>query len=72
MTPLEIIAAAAARLVQEADGCRDRGLSVRLKENAATIRGGVASIRNALTAPDDRPRKRLPPDRLIVGDEGGP
>jgi hypothetical protein len=71
MTPLEIIAAAAARLVQEADGCRDRGLSVRLKENAAAIRGGVASIRNAIDPPPLKGSKRVR-ERLIVGDEGRP
>jgi hypothetical protein len=71
MSPLEKLNAVAARLVSEADACRDRQMSVRLKENAAAIRGAVASIRNAIDPPPLKGSKRVR-ERLIVGDEGRP
>jgi hypothetical protein len=70
MAPLEIISAAAARLAQEANLCRDRALAKRLQGNADAIRVAVASIRNAVASPDDRPRKNAPRTRLVPGDEG--
>lgn len=71
MNPLEILDAAAARLVQE--GAAQRGaLGVRLTETAASIRGAVATIRAALAPADDKLRKKQPRERLIVGDEDRP
>ncbi|HUN01060.1 MAG TPA: hypothetical protein PLI96_11335 [Halothiobacillus sp.] len=70
MNPLEKLNAAAARLIQDADSCRDRSLSIRLKETAATIRGAVLTIRTALEGPAIPAAKRRRFD-LIVGDEGG-
>jgi hypothetical protein len=68
MTPLETIAAAANRLQQAADGCRDRALSVRLREISASIRGALAAIRNTLDPPPADKRTTVRP-RLILGDE---
>ncbi len=67
MNPLETISAAASRLQQEAEGCRDRTLSVRLREVSATIRGALAMIQNALDPP--AAAKEKPVRRLLVGDE---
>jgi hypothetical protein len=51
-----------------ADGCRDRALSVRLREISASIRGALAAIRNTLDPPPADKRTTVRP-RLILGDE---
>jgi hypothetical protein len=68
MSPLEKLNAAAARLVSEAAGCRDRQMSIRLTETAATIRAAVASIRRALEEAAG-PTGKKARERLILGDE---
>ncbi len=69
MNHLETIGAAANRLQQEADGCRDRVLSVRLREISATIRGTLATIRNEIDPIPEGKKKKTVRPRLVIGDE---
>jgi hypothetical protein len=68
MTPLETIGAAANRLQQEADGCGNHLLRVRLREISATVRGALATIRNQID-PLPEGKKKTVRKRLIAGDE---
>jgi hypothetical protein len=66
MTPFDKLLAAAAKLVQLADGSRDTGTKIAMKEIASSIRGATATIRNALEAEKpNRPAKFA----LFQGDE---
>ncbi len=64
MNPLDKIAAGAARIFQESESMHGQ-TQIRIREAVAQIRGGLATLRQALDMPAGKPARL----QLILGDE---